>query len=222
MSGELVVAQLFRLNRALTLTRRPTPSGCVAAAGHAPHAAAVLVIPRGGRLREPRLMLVGERPARAAVRPGPLDFADVHVIDRCGDPAGREVADVLLDGPSFTPRRLGELLERYPGCGVAAGAGPRGHLAAIRAEGGVHLVEASVAPEASTRTGTDAAAWAAIGGSFLYCWSLSGLGLGELHRSVLITGELAVPRGGPAGCLAVTGRVRVRVDGLGRAERRAS
>jgi hypothetical protein len=106
---------------------------------------------------------------------------------------------------------------------VAAGAGSRGHLAAVRTEGGVHLVKAFVAPEASAGAGAGAAVWTAIGGSFLYCWSLSGLGLGELHRSVLITGELVVPPGGPAGCLAVTGRVRVRVDGLwDGAERRAS
>ncbi|MFC5754351.1 hypothetical protein [Actinomadura rugatobispora] len=219
MNGELVVAQLFRLDRALALTRRRAPSGHRPAAGN--RAAAVLVIPRGGRLREPRLMLLGERPVRAAARPGALDFADVHAVDRHGDPAGREVADVLFDGPFFTPRRLVELLERYPGCGAAAGTGPRGHLAALRTgSGGVQLVEAFVAPE--TSSGTAAAAWPAIGGSFLHCWSLSGLGLGELHHSVLITGELAVPRGGPAGCLAVTGRVRVRVDGVGDAERRAS
>jgi hypothetical protein len=203
MTGTLVPTRLFRIGRPLALTRPGT---------RWPDAGppAVLVIPRGGPLCEPRLMVLGDGPPHCV--PGPLDFADVHVTAvHTGRPRRRttdaaQVADVLLDGSAGPPGRLGALLERYPGCNVAAGAGPRGHAAAIRAAGdGFKLF---------TTSGHYEAPWAAIAGSFLYGWTAAGLAADELCHAVLIIGALAVPGRSGAGDLLVAGRVRLRASGL--------
>jgi hypothetical protein len=214
MSGTLVPTRLFRLGRPLDLTR---PGARWPDAGPP----AVLVIPRGGPLREPRLMVLGDGPVRSEGEPGPLDFADVHVTavhtggvrrhrrDRPGRDRA-EVADVLLDGCGGPPGRLRALLERYPGCYVATGTGLCGPAAAIR----------DADPRGSgfrlfTTSGGDGthALWTAIAGSFLYAWSAAGLAPDELCRAVLITGGLAVPDRGGRWTLLVAGGVRWHAAG---------
>ena len=201
MTGALVSTRLFRIDRSLALTRQGTrhPDG---------RPPAVLVIPRGGPLREPRLMVLGDGPVHGGA-PGPLDFADVHVTAVHRTHAA-EVADVLVDGLPGPPGRLAALLERYPGCHVAAGAGPCGHTVAVRDAGasgtGFRLFTLSCGEGVR-------GPWAAIAGSFLYGWAAAGLATGELCRSVLIIGGLGVPERGGTGELLVSGGVQVRAAG---------
>ncbi|HEX2316203.1 MAG TPA: hypothetical protein VHJ17_20855 [Thermomonospora sp.] len=184
MPDGLVLTRLHRLRRPLCLTR-----------GHAGGDPAVLVIPRGGRLREPRLAVV------TALCPWASAGGNAHVVARFDDFADRdrrELADVLVGQatrPSRSPaERTLRVLAHYPGCAVAVGRSPSGCLAALR-DGPLVGISGPVAPP-----------WPAVYGSFLHCWTTEGLALDDLARAVVIVGRLPVD-GPPA--LAVAGRARL-------------
>ncbi|GAA4136116.1 hypothetical protein [Actinomadura keratinilytica] len=195
MSQDHVVTRLFALDRVLCLARATG-----AASEGAP---AVLTIPRGGSVREPRLLVFGDRDAS---RPGIPLFTDAHVVaryDHDADEGRLEVADVLI-GPDlrapFRPeRRLRRTLQRYPGCGVAVRRWYRGLLAAAR-DGSVVATRGSC--------GADAV-WAPICGSFLYSWAAAGLSLAELPRMLLVVGRITAADAGRPGTLETMGRVQV-------------
>ncbi len=208
--GGLVVTRLFALDRVLCLTR---PDG-----GGESGSPAVLTIPRGGRPHEPRLLLFGEQDARDTARLGVPLCTDAHVVADCDGRHGRrrdagpdpragtdrrDLADVLVDRVLHVPfglrDRLRRTLDRYPGCSVAVGRRPRGHLVVTR-DGSV----------VSTRGPSSAdELWAPICGSFLYCWTAAGLAVAELPRTVLVVGRFRASAGAGPGYLETVGRVQV-------------
>ncbi|MEV5573845.1 hypothetical protein AB0L06_27715 [Spirillospora sp. NPDC052269] len=172
---------------------------------------AVLVIPRGGELRAPRLTLFTGRDDDNAAEhcpPGALTALDAHVVARYDDAEDlprREFADVLtgrVRRPSRSAlERLSAVLRRYPGCSVAVGPAGDQEVAVLR---GGAIVRSRSAPRRS-RSGTDL--WPDVHGSFLYCWTASGLPLADLPHSVLIVGRLGAFGDRPH--LEATGRVLI-------------
>lgn len=210
-----VFTRLFRPQHVLSLARpRPRP-GASRPGGGVP---AVLVIPRGGRLRAPRLMTLDPHPEGTAPPPpkhpaaGASAFANVvtgtHVVARHDDPAHRRSADVLVDAPSpyaapAAPAavRLRHVLDRHPTCGVAVEpAVPGGECLAALRNG--PTVRTSVARGAS-------ASWPGLCGSFLHAWTGAGLTVDDLADAVVITGRLPPAENGRADLLEVAGRVEI-------------
>ena len=208
MSGGLIVTHVFSLEQDLRLVRTSGVPG-----GREAGTPAVLTISRGGWPLEPRLVLFGDRDTHGAARLGSLTFSDSHVVTGCEDQADqgrRELADVLTDTAFRVPfgvrDRLRRRLERYPGCSVAVARRRGGQLALVRDA-------ATVATRSSSGADEE---WAALCGSFLYCWSAAGLGLAELPKAALIVGRFTED----PGVLETVGRVQATVVPTGPAARR--
>ncbi|MFB4296495.1 hypothetical protein [Actinomadura sp. NTSP31] len=198
MTERIVHTRLFGLDRALCVARPGR--------GTAGDVAAVLVIPRGGTTREPRLALFTASEAALPAPPGRLRAADAHTVvrhDDSGDGRRLETADVLAGPvggpPSAATARLGALLHRYPGCGVAVGHTRGGSLAVLRSG---RTVRAAVPPGAEDL-------WREVYGSFLYCWTAAGLPADDLDRAIVVPGRLHGADSGPACLLEAVGRVEL-------------
>ncbi|QFG26503.1 hypothetical protein [Actinomadura sp. WMMB 499] len=200
MHEDFVITRLCRLGRVLGLAREPRPGGTPA----------VLVIPRGGRLRAPRLVLFGGPGAPAPHVPGSPAAADAHTVAHLDAPAAaarRESADVLVGRalrPPFGTGRLRRVLERYPGCGVAVAAGRGGPAAALRGGGTVRACGSAASwPCAEGPVG------AGPFGSLLFAWTSAGLTVADLAGAVVIAGTLGASDRGRPGPLHVSGRISV-------------
>ncbi|MBE1535875.1 hypothetical protein [Actinomadura algeriensis] len=200
MHEEFVITRLCRLGRVLGLARGPRPGGTPA----------VLVIPRGGRLHAPRLVLFGGPDAPAPHVPGSPAPADAHTVahlDGLGGAARRESADVLVGRaprPPFGAARLRRVLERHPGCGVAVAAGRDGPTAALRG-GETVRAHGTAAPWPCAEGPVGAGPF----GSLLFAWTAAGLTVGDLAGAVVIAGTLGARDLGRSGALHVSGRIAV-------------
>ncbi|MFC5181188.1 hypothetical protein [Actinomadura harenae] len=187
MSDLVMLVRTYEPDRPLRVCRVPYPP---AARG----TTAVLVIPRGGGLRAPRLALFTGRDDDNAAElcpPGALTALDAHVVARYDDAQDlprREFADVLtgrVRRPSRSAfERLSAVLRRYPGCSVAVGPSGDQEVAVLRGGATVR----SLSTPRRSRSGADL--WPDVHGSFLYCWTTAGLPLGDLSHCVLIVGRL--------------------------------
>ncbi|MEV4257791.1 hypothetical protein AB0J52_31915 [Spirillospora sp. NPDC049652] len=203
MNDLVMLVRTYEPDRPLRICRAPYPP--------ARGTTAVLMIPRGGGLRAPRLTLFTGRDDEDAAElrpPGALTALDAHVVARYDDTADlarREFADVLtgrVRRPSqSTSERLGAVLRRYPGCSLAVGPAGNEEVAVLR---GGSTVRSRSAPRRS-RLGPDL--WPDVHGSFLYCWTTAGLPLRDLCRGVLIVGRLGTFGDRPH--LEATGRVLI-------------
>ncbi|MFC6885991.1 MULTISPECIES: hypothetical protein [Actinomadura] len=204
-----VFTRLFRPQHVLCLARprpgAPRPDGGVPA---------VLVIPRGGRLRAPRLMTLDPRPEGAAPPTpkhpgaGASAFANVvtgtHVVARHDATVHRTSADVLVTRPPKPPAglappvvRLRRALARHPECEVAIEPAGTECLAALR---NGPTLRTAVARGASPP-------WPEMCGSFLHAWTSAGLTADDLADAVVIAGRLPPAENGRADLLEVAGRI---------------
>jgi len=185
MNG-LVNVQVFALTSPIALRRHAAAQGTPA----------VLVIPYGGAIREPRLT-VFPREDRDVPHGARLLVADQHVVARCpGSGGGPELADVLVTrrspGRDMARARTAGVLRLFPGAELAVAAHPGGCVALCR--GGPELdITGAVRP--------------ARLGSFLYGWIVAGTPLDELARVAVLTGTV----GDGMDELAIGGRIRFRL-----------
>ncbi|MEU9890714.1 hypothetical protein [Sphaerisporangium sp. NPDC051011] len=185
MLEKLVEIRLFRLERALRLTRPPSSAGTT---GGLPGAPAVLVIPRGGSLRTPYLMLVTRGPRRCEPSPGERVFGDTHIVADLGGPAAgdaHEVADVLVGASPAevaAPPCGPGVLDGHPGCAVVVARCRNGCLAALR-DGPLVSITGAAGFQAA------AGPWPAVYGSFLYGWWAARMPLESLATATVIAGR---------------------------------
>jgi hypothetical protein len=185
MNG-LVNVQVFALQNPIALHRYAAAQGI----------AAILVIPYGGAIREPRLAIF-PREDRAAPQGARLLLTDQHVVARCpGSGDGPELADVLVtrrsSGRDMARARAAGALRLLPGAELAVAAHPGGCVALCR--GGPELdITGPLRP--------------ARLGSFLYGWIVAGTPLDELAKVAVLTGTV----GDGMDELAIGGRIRFRL-----------
>jgi hypothetical protein len=174
---------------------------------------AVLVIPRGGTIRAPHLMVLSGSPADVPM-PVPIPAYGLagaaHIVadvDNVRDRGVRALADVLLTRrvrqPAAAAARVSDTLDCYMGCAVAVARsqggclmGMRdGRLAEVTGAGGFHA---------------DREPWPAVLGSLLYMWLTARIPLTALGAALVIAGHYTGDR--DAGCeLRVAGRVTIGV-----------
>ncbi|MQA95368.1 MAG: hypothetical protein GEV11_12225 [Streptosporangiales bacterium] len=205
MTGHIVVADVFRLERALVLDRSPaSPDG---------RPPAVLVIPRGGGPRDPYLVVLDHRGESVRHLSAGLDFVDYHVVADAGRTPDRgwcDVADVLACAGDPSRRgaagRIAALLDRYPGSEVVTCGGPSGHLVGTR---GGHLIRIT-----AVAAGLTADPVAPLGGygSVVHAWLAAGLPLECLEKALVVAGHYVAPERRRPGRLVVAVRDHVHSE----------
>jgi hypothetical protein len=204
-----VAAYLLRVTNALTLRHPPLPvrRGDPPAALHP----VVLVIPRGGAVRDPYLVVLARASGMREPPPTSLTATDIHVrarIDASRDISWQGMADVLVHPgkwPRHAPiRRMALLFDRFPECEILAGRHRHGCLVGMR-DGRT----AVVTPSSVLRTAA-ATTWPAVYGSVLYTWLSAGMPIGTLEDAVVIAGH-CVAGVGEIRWLVVSARSLVRV-----------
>ena len=209
MSGLFVAAYLLRVTHALTLRHPPTQvRRDDLSAAHDP---VVLVIPRGGAVRDPYLVVLARASGMREPLPTGLTTTDIHVrarIDASRDMAWQGMADVLVypgTWPRHAPnKRMALLFDRFPGCEILAGRHRQGFLVGMR-DGRTAMVTTSPGSRPAAAT-----TWAAVYGSVLYTWLLTGMPISTLEDAVVIAGH-CVAGIGEIRWLVVSARSTVRV-----------
>jgi hypothetical protein len=190
----MITARLFTYDGGIAM-QRTTRSGDPA----------ILVLPHGGLLRDPHLLVVaaeGEPPGRRVV-------TDRHVVMDDPGTAGcgadrRELADVLIVQSACdrtgAVERATTALARYPGSGLVIAPFPGGCRAAFPGGAGLDI------SDAAGRTVAEKP-WPALFGSFLHCWLAARIPLEELEPAAVLYGTASGDR---LDALAVAGRVQIR------------
>ncbi|GAA1256995.1 hypothetical protein GCM10009677_04100 [Sphaerisporangium rubeum] len=204
MWEKLVTAHLFRLEQALDLSRLPANGAAP------PGTPAVLVIPRGGPLREPHLMILSVTCGLRGTPPGVRMFGGTHIVAQLNSAAEKwcGVADVLVGRDRralpLRPGGVARVLDRYPGCEVAVDRRRHGHLAGLR-DGRV----VSISEEG--RFSSLSRPWPGLYGSLLYGWLVAEMPFDGLTEASVIVGRYSGPDSGRPRCFEVAGRVRFGV-----------
>ncbi|WP_030917558.1 hypothetical protein [Streptosporangium amethystogenes] len=205
MLGKLVSVHLFRLEHTLRLCR--IPPGALTSRRSVP---AILVIPREGPLRAPHLMILSRVRHHRGLPPGPRLFDGTHTVvglDDLADQNWCEVADVLVGQkvPWNVPEHgVARLLDRYPGCEVAAVRHGRGCLAGLRDGRLAAVTEVGGFP-------SGAGSWPEVYGSFLYAWRVAEMPFNGLATASVIVGRYTGSSAGRLGSLEVAGRAQIRL-----------
>ncbi|MFC4584832.1 hypothetical protein [Sphaerisporangium corydalis] len=206
MLENLVAVHLFRLQDVFHMSRARSAPRVAEGELSAP---AMLVIPRGGPLREPHLMIFTGVRSFCAIPSGTLITEGAHVVVHLDDGLDEgwcRVADVVVAATRraypFPAHRVTRVLDRYPGCEVATSRRRNGCLAGLRDGRFAKITEVSGSV-------TAAGPGPAVYGSFLYGWLVAGVPLECLTTASVVLGRYVGSAPGGSGSLEVAGRAEI-------------